>query len=128
QREAGFTPHRYAVVDGPACIAAVSLTSRKVPGLPGSLLYASRGPLLDWKDARPWPGVLAAIRRIAERERAIFCRVRPAVAHDDAEACASLARHGFRPIGDDWTTWNAARIVLTLSLDGDEAALAARVP
>ena len=126
QREAGSTPYRYAVLDGSACIAAVSVTCRQLPGLPYSVLYASRGPLLDWKDARAWRGVLSAIRRIAERHRAIFFRVSPAVAHDDPHARAALARHGFRPIADDWTTWNAARIVLTLGLDGSEEALIGR--
>ena len=126
QREAGFTPHRYAVLDGSACIAAVSVACRQLPGLPYSILYASRGPLLDWKNARAWHGVLAAIRRLAERHRAIFFRVSPAVAHDDVDVRPALARHGFRPIKDDWTTWNAPRIVLTLRLDGSEEALVAR--
>jgi peptidoglycan pentaglycine glycine transferase (the first glycine) len=126
QREAGFTPHRYAVLDGFACIAAVSVACRQLPGLPYSILYASRGPLLDWKNARAWHGVLAAIRRLGERHRAIFFRVSPAVAHDDVDVRPALARHGFRPIADDWTTWNAPRIVLTLRLDGSEEALVAR--
>jgi lipid II:glycine glycyltransferase (peptidoglycan interpeptide bridge formation enzyme) len=126
QRGAGFTPHRYAVFDGSACLAAVSLLSRRLPGLPYSILYASRGPLLDWKDARAWDGVLSAIRHVASRQRAIFARVSPAIPYDDGEAQIALAQRGFRPVPDDWTTWNAARIVLTLSLDGSEEALVAR--
>jgi peptidoglycan pentaglycine glycine transferase (the first glycine) len=126
QREAGCTSYRYAVLDGSACIAAVSVTCRQLPGLPYSVMYASRGPLLDWNDTRAWQGLLPAIRRIAERHRAIFFRVSPAVAHDAVDARMALSRHGFRPIADDWTTWNAARIVLTLGLDGDEEALVAR--
>jgi peptidoglycan pentaglycine glycine transferase (the first glycine) len=126
QREAGFTPHRYAVLDGSACIAAVSVMCRQLPGLPYSVLYASRGPLLDWKDTHAWHGILHAVRRLAKRHRAIFFRVSPAVAHDDADLLSALARHRFRPIADDWTTWNAARVVLLSSLDGDEAALVGR--
>jgi hypothetical protein len=123
QRAAGFTPHRYAVFTGPTCIATVSVACRRLPGLPYSVLYASRGPLLDWQDTRAWRAVLLAIRGLAERERAIFFRVSPAVPHDDTAAAAALAGHGFQPIADDWTTWNAPRLILTLSLDGDEAAL-----
>jgi hypothetical protein len=123
QRGAGFTPHRYAVLAGSSCIAAVSLTCRRLPGLPYSILYASRGPLLDWQDGPAWDALLPAIRQVAKRQRAIFLRVSPAVPHDDMGVRLALARHGFRPIPDDWTTWNAARIVLILDLDRDEADL-----
>jgi len=126
QDEAGFTPHRYAVLAGSSCIAAVSLTCRQLPGLPHSILYASRGPLLDWQDERAWSGILPVIRRVAERHRAIFLRVSPAVPHDDLGVRVALARHGFRPIPDDWTTWNAPRLVLTQSLHGDAADLRER--
>jgi hypothetical protein len=123
QSEVGFTPHRYAVLDGASCIAAVSLTCRRLPGLPYSILYASRGPLLDWQDERAWNGISSVIRYVARRQRAIFLRASPAVPQDDLGVRLALARHGFRPIPDDWTTWNAARLVLTQSLAGDEAAI-----
>lgn len=126
QRDAGFTPHRYAVMVGTACVAAVSVTRRRLPGLPYSVLYASRGPLVDWHDERAWQGLQLVIRQLADRYRPIFLRVSPAVPHDDTAVGAALARHGFRPIPDDWTTWNAARVVLTQSLDGDEAAIQSR--
>jgi hypothetical protein len=127
QRDAGWRAHRYAVFAGSTCIGAVSVARRRLPGLPYSILYASRGPLLDWSDERAWRAVLAAIRRLAERARAVFLRVSPAAAHDDPEAGAALVRHGFRPLADDCTTWNAPRVVLTLSLDGDEDALHGRL-
>jgi lipid II:glycine glycyltransferase (peptidoglycan interpeptide bridge formation enzyme) len=127
QRAAGWSPHRYAVLVGSACIAAVSVACRQLPGLPYSILYASRGPLLDWQDERAWHGILPAIQQLADRYRAIFLRVSPAIEHDDVAVSAALARCGFRPVEEDWTTWNAARVVLTLSLDGDEAALHRRL-
>jgi len=127
QRDAGFTPHRYAVLAGTECIAAVSVTCRQLPGLPYSVLYASRGPLLEWHDERAWRGFELVIQQLADLYRPIFFRVSPAVPHDDAAVAGALGRHGFRPIPDDWTTWNAARVVLTLGLDGDEAALRGRL-
>ena len=127
QRYTGVIPHRFAVVVGTRCIAAVSVTCRRLPGLPYSILYASRGPLIDWHDEHAWDGLRLLIRELVDRCRPIFLRVSPAVAHDDAAAGQALARHGFRPISDDWTTWNAARVVLTLGLDGDEAALRGRL-
>jgi lipid II:glycine glycyltransferase (peptidoglycan interpeptide bridge formation enzyme) len=127
QRDAGWTPHRYAMLAGADCVAAVSVLRRRLPGLPYSVLYASRGPLLDWNDERAWHGILAAIRELAERHQSIFLRVSPGVAHDDVGVRQALARHGFRPLEDDWTTWNAARVVLTLSLEGGEEAMHRRL-
>ena len=126
QRDAGWTPHRYAVLVGSACIGAMSVTSRQLPGLPYSILYASRGPLLDWRDERAWQGLRLVIRELAGRGQPIFLRVSPAVPHDDVPVARALARHGFRPIADDWTTWNAARVVLSSGLDGDEAEIQRR--
>jgi hypothetical protein len=123
QRAAGWKPHRYAMLLGTECVAAVSVACWRLPGLPYSILYASRGPLLDWDDERAWEGMLSAIGRLADRHQAIFLRVSPSVPHDDAGVRDALARHGFRPLEEDWTTWNAGRVVATLALDGDEAAL-----
>ncbi|MGH7341965.1 MAG: peptidoglycan bridge formation glycyltransferase FemA/FemB family protein, partial [Candidatus Rokuibacteriota bacterium] len=120
QRDAGWTPYRYAVLAGEECIAAVCVAHRRLPGLPYSVLYACRGPLLDWRDERPWRGLLRPIQQLAHRHQAIFLRVSPSAAHDDVAARDALARHGFRPLPEDWTTWNAPRTVLTLSLEGDE--------
>lgn len=122
QRDSGWTPHRYAVLAGEECIAAISVGRRRLPGLPYSILYACHGPLLDWRDERPWRGLLSPIQQIVHRHNAIFMRVSPNASHDDVAASDALARHGFRPLAEDWTTWNAPRAVLTLSLEGDEDA------
>lgn len=127
QRDAGWTPHRYAMLAGTECVAAVSVACRRLPGLPYSVLYASRGPLLDWADERAWRGLLPVVRQLADRHRAIFLRVSPRAPHDDAGVRHALARHGFRPLREDWTTWNAPRVVVTLSLEGDEETLHRRL-
>jgi len=126
-RNEGWTPHRYAMLAGAECVAAVSVVRRRLPGLPYSVLYASRGPLLDWNDERAWRGLLPAIRQLADRHQAIFLRLSPGVSHDDVGVRDALARHGFRPLQEEWTTWNAPRVVLTLSLEGDEDALHRRL-
>jgi lipid II:glycine glycyltransferase (peptidoglycan interpeptide bridge formation enzyme) len=127
QRDAGWTTHRYAVLAGATCIGAISVARRQVPGVPYSILYASRGPLLDWTDERAWAGILEAVGQLASRHGAIFLRVSPGAANDDAVVRGALARHGFQPLADDWTTWNAPRVVLTLGLEGDEDALLRRL-
>jgi lipid II:glycine glycyltransferase (peptidoglycan interpeptide bridge formation enzyme) len=127
QRNEGWTPHRYAMLAGAECVAAVSVALRRLPGLPYSILYASRGPLLDWEDERAWRGLLRIVRQLADRHHAIFLRVSPSISHDDVGVRDALARHGFRPLQEDWTTWNAPRVVVTLSLEGDEDALHRRL-
>lgn len=127
QRDVGWTPYRYAMLAGTGCTAAMSVAHRRLPGLPYSILYAPCGPLLDWSDDRPWRAFLPAIQDLADRHHAIFLRLSPSASHDDVSTREALARHGFRPLPEDWTTWNAPRVALTLSLEGDEDALRGRL-
>ena len=71
--------------------------------------------------ARP-PGLSAARDAIID-----LSPCEPEHPHDDVAVPDALARHGFRPLQEDWTTWNAPRVVLTLSLEGDEDALHRRL-
>lgn len=123
QRTCGGRPHRYAAFAGPLCVGLASVVARRLPGLPGSILDACRGPLIDPDDDLAWHGLLSAIRRLAEREHSIALRVSPNVRHDDVAFGDALVRHGFRPLPDEWTTWSPARVALTMRLDGDEARL-----
>src|SRR5437762_4906178 len=111
QRGSGWTPHRYAVFGPAGCVGLASVASARLPGLPYSVLHACRGPLVDREDEGVWGQILAAIRRLAEREHAILLRVSPSIPHDNVAFRACLARHGFEPLADDWTTWNPARVV-----------------
>jgi lipid II:glycine glycyltransferase (peptidoglycan interpeptide bridge formation enzyme) len=102
------------------------VVSARIPGLPYSVLDACRGPLLDGDHDTAWRGLLPAIRRLAERERAILLRVSPSISHHDVTFRDALVRHGFQPLGDEWTTWSPARVVVTLRLDADAEALRRR--
>ncbi|MGD8584460.1 MAG: peptidoglycan bridge formation glycyltransferase FemA/FemB family protein [Chloroflexota bacterium] len=61
-------------------LAAAMLLKRKVPRLPFSILYAPKGPLLDYNDAALRRVALAQLEQIARRERAIFVKIDPDVA------------------------------------------------
>lgn len=126
-RASGWRAHRYTVLDGGACVGAISLAEARLPLLGHSILYASRGPVLDPGNDAAWAGVLEAIRYVAARTRPVFLRVSSGRPRTDVRYHEALLRHGFRPLEDDWTTWNAPRIVVTMSLAGDEAELRRRL-
>ena len=126
QRAAGWTPHRYAGFAGETCVGVVSVVSGRIPGLPYAVLDACRGPLFDWQDDAVWGGFIPTLRELGRRERAILLRVSPTVANDHVDCRAALARHGFQPLADEWTTWSPARAVVTLRIDADEATLRGR--
>ena len=90
QRGSGWTPHRYAAFAGEACVGLASVVTGRIPGLPCSVLDACRGPLLDWDDDGVWRGFLPAIRRLAERERAILLRISPSISRNSSGPSAGI--------------------------------------
>lgn len=127
QREAGWTPHRYAAFRGPVCVGTVSVTRRRLPGLPYSVLYASRGPLVAWDDEAVCRSLVAAMRRLAHDHRAILLRLSPSLHDGSKSAQAALARLLFREIPEEWTTWNAPRVTMAMGLEGDPDAILRRL-
>ncbi len=78
KRGAGWRAHRYAVFDDGAFRAGAQVLTRPFRGLPVSMLYAPRGPVVAPGDAEAL-GVLArGIRRHARADHAIFWKVDPA--------------------------------------------------
>jgi lipid II:glycine glycyltransferase (peptidoglycan interpeptide bridge formation enzyme) len=127
RRRAGWRPHRHAILVAGVPIAAVSLLSRRLPGLEASVLYASRGPVLARDDESTWQLALEAVRDLAQRTDAIALRVSPPGHADDSLAQAALRDAGFVALRDDWTLWNAPRIVMRLDLRPDERELQRRM-
>jgi lipid II:glycine glycyltransferase (peptidoglycan interpeptide bridge formation enzyme) len=114
---------RYAVYEGPTPVAAIAATVWRSVGSPFSLLYASRGPVLGPASENAWPGLLQAAADMTRRTRAILLRCSPGVPADDQDLHAALVRCGFVRLPDNWTLWNAPRVVMALDLRPDEAAL-----
>jgi len=123
----GARVHRYAAFLDGAPVAAVSA----VPWHPvprGLVLYASRGPVVD-----PGAGdatgraVLAIARLIGRRSRGALLRMSPGVRREDSPLHAALTAHGAGALSEEWTSWNAPRITMTLDLTGPEADIKRRM-
>jgi lipid II:glycine glycyltransferase (peptidoglycan interpeptide bridge formation enzyme) len=60
---------------------------------------------------------------MARQTRAVFLRCSPGVVGDDERLGAALVRRGFVRLPDEWTLWNAPRVVMALDLRPGEAEL-----
>ncbi|MBI3946932.1 MAG: peptidoglycan bridge formation glycyltransferase FemA/FemB family protein [Armatimonadetes bacterium] len=92
-----WQPFRVALHEGERIVGAAALLKRRLP-LPGaSMLYAPRGPVLDFARPEVFREMARALRRIAERERALLVKIDPPV--EDAAAIATLESGGFQASG-----------------------------
>jgi lipid II:glycine glycyltransferase (peptidoglycan interpeptide bridge formation enzyme) len=90
KRPSGWTPLRLLVTDGERVRAACSVLSKvPAPGVP-PLLYAPRGPVLDYADDEALRALVAGVKRHAGKAFMLKCD--PPVARADA---AALERAGF---------------------------------
>ncbi len=92
----GWTPLPIEIRRGGRLAAGCLLLKRRVPG--GlSLLYAPRGPVVDFAQAGLWAELAAAVRAAGRRERALAVRLDPAIPAGDPVATEALRAAGFRP-------------------------------
>jgi peptidoglycan pentaglycine glycine transferase (the first glycine) len=75
----GWTASRLVFEEAGQVVAAASVLQRKLPRLPVSILYASKGPALDWEDSDRAHRVLAELERLARQRRALFVKIDPDV-------------------------------------------------
>jgi len=76
--------------------ALAQVLFRPLPAGLGSIAYVPKGPLANWADAAALRELLAAIRPLARRQRAICLTVEPNM-EDDVTLAARLVALGFRP-------------------------------
>lgn len=74
--------------------AAASVLCRELP-IGGSVLYLPRGPVVDFRDDRALDVMVAALRRLGRRERAVLCKIDPYVTPPDPLVSRALALRGF---------------------------------
>lgn len=75
-------PHLLTVAENKAePLAAAMVLKRPLPRTPYCILYAPKGPLFDYTDRNLRQTVLAELEKLAKRERAIFIKVDPEIAH-----------------------------------------------
>ncbi len=106
-------------------VAAASVLQRKLPRLPLSILYAPKGPLLDWTDPALVAGVLTALEQLARQRRALLIKIDPDVYYPDAapsfaprpalapQIAGTLTERGWRFSGEQVQFRNTVLLDLT---------------
>lgn len=126
-KESGWEPYRYAVLDADACVGAIAMVRWRLPMLRSSVLYAPRGPLIAPDNGPARRALWRAVQNTAGATRAVLLRVSPGAAPDRHDLHASLIEGGFVRLPEEWTIWNAPRIVMTLTLEGSDDAVWKRI-
>jgi len=126
-KESGCEPHRYAVFDGDDCVAAIAMLRWRPPMLRSSVLYAPRGPLIGSDNGPARRALNRTIKEIATATRAVFVRASPGAPACRDDLHAALVESGFSRLPEEWTIWNAPRIVMTLNLEGSDDAVWSRI-
>ncbi|MEA3403547.1 MAG: peptidoglycan bridge formation glycyltransferase FemA/FemB family protein [Armatimonadota bacterium] len=97
----GWTPHVVAVEDGGAIAAGALVLARELPHVGRSLLYAPRGPIVDFDDAELVRSLLGEIRALAGERGAVALKIDPPVSAERSEVVELLEAEGFRFVGDE---------------------------
>ena len=102
--------------DGKLC-GGMMILEKKIPCTPFSLFYGPKGPVWDYQDDETLSGLIAKVKEIARREKAIFLRVDPNIpesfALNNEDRLSSL---GFDHLDKRWTFWNSPRDVSRIDL------------
>lgn len=123
KRSTGWIPHRLMIYEGSEPIAAISLLQREIPHI-GSILYAPRGPIVDFARQDALDALLSSVRDIADDVGAFLFKVDPDIPIENGFAESRLVERGFRAVGRAMGFENIQpRFCMRLPLDGDENAL-----
>ncbi len=102
--------------------AGAQVLFRSLPGGVGSIAYVPKGPLLDWDDGQALRDLLAAIRPLARRRRAICLKIEPDL-EDSPGRAERLRAAGFRPSPQPIQP----RRTIVVDLDAEPEAILARM-
>jgi len=92
----GWQPLRLVLEEHGDIVAAVSLLKRRLPYIKKSIIYAPRGPVVDFYNKELFTELLKAINRVAWEHRAIFLKIDPDIPESDARVKQLLKDAGFR--------------------------------
>lgn len=96
KREQGWRPMRLVLEkDGEVAGAGQFLLRSTLPAVPGKLMYASKGPWLDWEDGEAVKAFLEGASGVARREGAHTLKIEPEVYSERSGVRDALGRMGF---------------------------------
>jgi peptidoglycan pentaglycine glycine transferase (the first glycine) len=94
----GWRAHFLTASEGGSVRGACLALERRLPRLPFSLLYCPRGPVLDWDSPDALAPLVAELRALARRRRAILVKIDPAVREGHVAAAQAIRACGFQPV------------------------------
>ena len=124
----GWTATRLLFKGHGLVCAAASVLQRRWPRLPLSVMYVPKGPIWGFDDVALLDRILAELKALARRRRAIFIKIDPDVKAGTPQGeavVATLCRRGWRASAEQIQFRNT--MTLDLMLD-EEALLAAMKP
>ena len=80
----GWMPTRVLLVENGESLAASQILKRTLPKLGINILYAPRGPAVDYSDPAKFNRALAFLERFAAQQKAIFIKIDPALECDSS--------------------------------------------
>jgi len=124
RRDRHAAPVRCAVLQDGVPVAALAAVAWRPGGAPWSIIDASRGLLPHDIGGGPCAHLVRALGAVARRHRAVLLRLSPGLAPDARGGLHdTLVANRFLALPDESTIWNAPRLIMTLDLRPDEAAL-----
>src|SRR5713226_3103902 len=126
RRRQGWTPLRLAALEGGRGVAALSVLTRRLPGI-GVVAYAPRGPALAPDDERGWEALSALADTVRDVTGAVFLRLSPGLPSEHSNLRQRLATAGFVELCDFWPLWNTPRNVMRMSVTAPEREILARM-
>lgn len=112
----GWRAHYLLVEDDGRTAGACLALERRLPGLPWTLLYCPRGPVLDWDSPAALEPLAIALKDLARERRAVLVKIDPPVRSAQAAAATAIRSAGFRPVGSDGFGGTQPKCVMKLDL------------
>jgi lipid II:glycine glycyltransferase (peptidoglycan interpeptide bridge formation enzyme) len=97
----GWEPMIVVAEEAGEIAAGAMILRRPVPHVGKALLYAPRGPVLDWSDGELFSRLLDQIRTVARDVGGIALKIDPCVPAEREQVVEMLDRAGFDFTGDD---------------------------
>ena len=103
----GWQADRIALYDGGSLRAAAQVLTRRFPGLPVTMTYVPRGPVVSPTDSEALRALAGALKEHGRRRRSLFCKVDPAWTpsggEDELGACGFVRSNDAVQVTDTYT-------------------------